>query len=189
MDYCHAIAATLTEHRKLPRLTDDATPAERRHVHMMDLEIHHRGRALQEAAARDFAALNHWRFSPRDFSIKTLIRGGARATRDEYPPTLHPSELLDHAVYFRELVKPYRPAAIVGQPYESAVTVDCAIKLARSLKLVLHVPPVSTASWWFPRCTHFFCLTRPGFVVNFLPDQLAFEAVEKERTAAGEKVP
>jgi hypothetical protein len=134
------------------------------------------GDELRKNAAKEFAALNGWRYSERGFAIKTLARGGTHETREEWLWRLNPICLLDHSVYFREIPKPYRPVTIVGQPYESATSMDRGIELARSLGLELHAPPNSVASWWYPGYTQFFCLTRPGVEVRFLPDQLTFEA-------------
>jgi hypothetical protein len=78
-------------------------------------------------------------------------------------------ELFDHAVYFREMLSPYRPVAIVGQPYDTSEAKAHA--MATEIGLVLHVPPNLTASWWYPGDTRFFVFTRPNTNVSFLPDQ------------------
>jgi hypothetical protein len=159
INYCAAIAALFAEHRKIPTVTAGVDRKECLRIYAMQANIRRQQRELQEQAAKEFAALNGWRHSKRVFSIKTLARGGTHAARGEDRYTLDPHSLLDHSVYFRELLQPYRPVAIVGQPYGS---LEKGIELAHSLKLELHTPPNSTASWWYPGQTQFFCLTRPG---------------------------
>ena len=184
-DYCNAIAALFAEQRKIPRPADAAGPRERGRIDIIHRILHQQMRELQERAAREFAALNGWRHSERVFSIKTLARGGARAVPGEDPYLLDPHDLLDHGVYFREIPQPYRPIAIVGQPYDTAISVDKATELAHSRGLDLHAPPNPTASWWYPGWTQFFCLTRLGVVVRFLPDQLTFEKRSSRDSDAG----
>ena len=58
---------------------------------------------------------------------------------------------------------------MIGQPYNTSE--DEARSIALKLRLELHAPPLITASWWFPGWTRFFCCTRPGTSVSFLPDQ------------------
>jgi hypothetical protein len=171
--YCIAIAALFAEGYKVPRATADTDRSERRRIEAMHADIHRQMRELQQQAAGAFAELNGWLLTERIFSIKTLIRGGTHAARGEWPIYLDPHCLLDHGVYFRETSKPYRPVAIVGQPYDTSV--EKGTELAHSLGLELHAPPNFTASWWYPNHARFFCLTRPGVVVRFLPDQLTFE--------------
>jgi hypothetical protein len=78
-------------------------------------------------------------------------------------------DLFDHAVFFRELERPYRATAIVGQPYNT--TLADAIEFADKVGLKVFAPPNLTASWWNPGSTRFFCFTRPSSEVRFLPDQ------------------
>ena len=78
-------------------------------------------------------------------------------------------DLFDHPVYFRETRSPYRPVAIVGQPYKTDVI--SARVTAMQIGLDLHVAPKRTASWWLPGSTAFFCFTRLEEIVRFLPDQ------------------
>ena len=172
-DYCNAIAALLAEQHKIPRLTVGMTDRERGRINILRKVLHRQMEGLQEQAAKEFAALNGWRHTERMFSTKTLARGGTHAAPGEIPGYLDPHELLDHCLYFRELRQPYRPVAIVAQPYD--VSVEKATEIAHALGLELHAPPNPTASWWYAGWARFFCLTRPGVVVQFLPDQLTFE--------------
>lgn len=142
---------------------------------MIHVEIHRQEAVLRKQAAEEFAALNGWRHTEMIFSNKTLIRGGVHATEGEWRWEVGPLNLFDHPVFFREIPQPYRPVAIVGQPYDSAINVNQATRLAHSLGLELHTPPNSVASWWYPGSTRFFCLTRPGVTVRFLLDQITFE--------------
>jgi hypothetical protein len=187
-DYCNVIAVLLAESRNLPRVTENTDPSERRHIDRLRADIHRQQRDLRRQAAKEFAALNGWRFSKQIFSIKTLTRGGTHAAQGEYPGEVYPLDLLDHAVYFREMPRPYRPVAIVGQPYDH-VSVEKGTELARALQLDLYAPPNSVASWWYPGHTRFFCLTRPGVAVRFLPDQLTFEPCSRRDSDAKEERP
>ena len=82
-------------------------------------------------------------------------------------------------MFFREIARPYRTAAIVGQPYNTKP--DEARAVAAEINLALHVPPNLTASWWYPGWTRFLCFTRPAVArVQFLPEQL-----ERSEEAAG----
>jgi hypothetical protein len=123
---------------------------------------------LQRSAAKAFAALNGWRWSDRQFSVKTLARGGAY-DHGYYYDALFVHDFFDHPVFFRELERPYRAAAIVGQPYSTELA--DAIKFAEKVGLKVFAPPNLTASWWNPGSTRFFCFTRPRPEVRFLPDQ------------------
>jgi hypothetical protein len=88
------------------------------------------------------------------------------------------SNLFDHALFFREAVRPYRAAAIVGQPYDTSA--DTARAAAVEIGLVLHVPTNVNASWHYPGWTRFFVFTRPAVArVQFLPEQL--EGSERNR--------
>jgi hypothetical protein len=86
-----------------------------------------------------------------------------------------------HPLFFREIARPYRTAAIVGQPYHTD-TAD-ARTVAAKIGLVLHVPPKETASWWYPGWTRFFCFTRPeAACVQFLPEQLESRRRNRDHT-------
>jgi hypothetical protein len=181
-NYCNEIAALFGEFRKLPRITADTDRNEKRRIHALQADIHRQQRDLQLEAAREFATLNGWRYTERTFSIKTLARGGTHATREEFSGGLGPLDLVDHGVYFRETCRPYRPVAVVGQPY--SISLENGTQLARAYGLELHAPPNLTASWWYPNWTRCFCLTCPGTAVRFLPDQLAFEPRFPDDSAA-----
>jgi|SRR6516164_3888241 len=135
--------------------------------------------ALKDAAAKAFAALNGWLVTKRrSFHTNTLARGGTHDNRrDYYASGFHSHELFDHAVYFRWASRPYKAAAIVGQPYTASddeqlnEQLERAYAEAQKLGLKLHVPTNLTASWWYPTKTAFFCFTRPAQRVVFLPEQ------------------
>ena len=142
-------------------------------IHLLNLEEED----LQHSAAKAFAALNGWRWTERSFLVGTLLRAGARDgmwTLDDALNFRH-HDLFDHAVFFRELARPYRAAAIVGQPYNTDL--PKAIEFADQVGLKVFAPPNLTASWWNPGSTRFFCFTRPGPQVRFLPDQELEECV------------
>jgi hypothetical protein len=136
-------------------------------------QLEHREDELRRQAAGDFAALNGWRRSRSRFSVKTLLRGGVH---DGYGQSAYNDAAIDpisidHALFFREPARPYRAAAIVGQPYDTSA--DTARAAAGEIGLVLHVPTNVNASWHYPGWTRFFCFTRPAVAsVQFLPEQL-----------------
>jgi hypothetical protein len=83
--------------------------------------------------------------------------------------------LLDHDLYYRDAA-PGRGrirAAIVGQPYLSAQRDADACHLAQKFGLMLHIPPVPTASIWNPGWCVFWVFTAPGVEVQWLPEQMS----------------
>ena len=129
--------------------------------------------ALRRCAAIQFGELNGWQATYRGFRADTLARGGCHDSCNWGDPP-QPNALFDHPVYFREIARPYRSAAIVGQPY--ATDLETAQRLAAELGLVVHAPTFLTASWWAPGRTRLFCVTRPDVTqVQFLDDQTYWE--------------
>ena len=119
-----------------------------------------------QAAMTAFAKLNGWRPSEvASYGLSLLgrdrVSGRIRADNHDFP-------LLDHCIWFRE---GRRYAAVVGQPYLSAV--DIAGERARLLDrgLVLHLPPDPFASFHYPGWTLFAVVTKPCVRVRFLPEQ------------------
>jgi hypothetical protein len=157
---------------EIRKLRDEANLIARQNPHHPKLRlIHAHSRELETQAAQGFAALNGWHLTDREFATGTLARGGPHVSREEqFNIGISSHELFDHCVYFRELERPYRAAAIVTQPYNTDL--DQARELAAEIGLALHAPPKPTASWWYPGWARFFCLTRPGHAaVRFLPEQ------------------
>jgi hypothetical protein len=146
---------------------------------------------LRRQAAQEFAALNGWRWTAHPFLARTLARGGTHegrrdggggwgtfGVRDETIDGWMHHVLFDHPLFFREIARPYRTAAIVGQPYDTEPA--AAIVHAAGFRRICHVPPNYLASWWYPGWTRFFCLTRPEVArVQFLSEQL--EKPERNR--------
>jgi hypothetical protein len=164
---------------------DNGRDLEYRHRLVGLKQLEHREDELRRQAAGDFAALNGWRRSRSRFSVKTLLRAGVHdgygqsAYNDAAIDPISISNLFDHALFFREAVRPYRAAAIVGQPYDTSA--DTARAAAVEIGLVLHVPTNVNVSWHYPGWTRFFCFTRPAVArVQFLPEQL-----ERSEEAAG----
>jgi hypothetical protein len=173
VDYCREIRARMSEGWRLHRQAEEHKTVRGRDVewrrlqsqiHLLHLELER----LQLNAAKAFAALNGWRWTEREFLVKTLARGGAH-DHGYYYDALFVHDFFDHPVFFRELTRPYRSAAIVGQPYNTELA--AAIEFADRVGLKVSAPPNLTASWWNPGSTRFFCFTRPGPEVRFLPDQ------------------
>lgn len=166
IDYCNEIALTMDKAQALEKQIESS--GERR-LRWEQHQLHQREDELRQRAATSFAQLNGWKYSKASFAPRVLARGSTQHKRNERWDAGWRHELFDHPVYFRETRAPYRPVALVGQPY--ATEVAKARVLAMEIGLELHVPPILTASWWFPRFTRFFCFTRPGTGVAFLPDQ------------------
>lgn len=142
IDLAHALQKEASERWR----ADDKCPWRRKSAEVS--AAHDAERALQREAAEAFAALNGWRLSPSYFGTHTLAKGGVHSRvgylngRDP----LDPHCLFDHPVHFRELKRPYRTIAIVGQPYGTPI--EDAQRIAAALGLGLHTPPNLTASWW-----------------------------------------
>jgi hypothetical protein len=172
MNYCAEIAGLMGEADKLYAAADAREQAsgrdpEYRLLRIQAKQMAARKNELRRQAAQEFAALNGWRLTERGFSPETLARGGTHSGLDWG----YDLDLLDHPVFFREIVRPYRTAAIVGQPYDTKS--DEARAIAAKIGLALHVPPKATASWWYPGWARFFCFTRREIAsVQFLPEQL-----------------
>jgi hypothetical protein len=165
MNYCNEIAATMqSAHTLNIRIRNGE-----KHLHWEMSRLGKYVSDLQRRAAEDFAKLNGWKYSEADFAPAMLVRGSTQRKRNEYGIEGWMHELFDHPVYFRETRSPYRPVAIVAQPYNTDIA--SARVIATRIGLDLHAPPNLTASWWFPGSTRFFCCTRPAQVVQFLPDQ------------------
>jgi hypothetical protein len=165
MSYCEEITAAMAKGRALETRIRNGE----KHLHG---ELDRLGRLrneLQQRAAIDFAKLNGWKYSKASFAPSMLARGSTQRKMREAWDEGWVHELFDHPVYFRETRSPYRPVAIVGQPYKTDVI--SARVTAMQIGLDLHVPPKRTASWWLPGSTAFFCFTRPEQIVRFLPDQ------------------
>ena len=156
---------------------DNGRDLEYRHRLVGLKQLEHQEDELRRQAAEDFAALNGWRQSRSRFSVKALLRGGVH---DGYGQSAYDnaiidpisiSNLFDHALFFREIARPYRSAAIVGQPYDTSA--DTARAAAVEIGLVLHVPTNVNASWHYPGWRRFFVFTRPEIErVCFLPEQM-----------------
>ena len=178
MNYCAEIAGLMAEAHKLyvaaeARKEASGRDHEYRLMRMRRDQIVDREYELQRQAAQEFAARNGWRWTKRHFLARTLARGGTHdgGFYDELINGGVSHDLFDHPLFFRELARPYRTAAIVGQPYNTAI--EDARTIAAKIGLVLHVLPDPTASWWYPGVTRFFCFTRPQITsVQFLPEQI-----------------
>ena len=120
----------------------------------------------RRAAMDAFAELNGWRPSEvASYGLSLLGRGrmSGRICADN-----HDCDLLDHCVWFRE---GRRYAAVVGQPYLSAVDIAEARARLADRGLVLHLAPDPLASFHYPGWTLFVVVTKPGVRVRFLPEQ------------------
>ena len=110
--------------------------------HFHHVERAHLKTLVNAAIARE----RGWIVAKRSFGIEALKRG-TLTRRGEEPGVMgHPE--LDHVAYFREAVRPYRPAAIITHAYCSA---DEVVACASRHGLKCEVLPWS---WHFPvSCT------------------------------------
>ena len=177
--YCGEIASVMRQVRALQQERKEGNGDDKR-LYWKLRRLQDREDELRQQAALDFAKLNGWKFSWAEFAPTMLARDSTR--RGDYGDSGWRRELFDHPVYFCSPRRPYRPVAIVGQPYNTGVAE--ARDKARQLGLELHVPPAPTASWWYPSATRFFCFTRPGTAVQFLPEQ--YETLERESASPAE---
>jgi len=171
MNYSAEIADVM---QQLSRLHKEIGEREKTGERNWDLEnklreLERREDELEAQAAKAFADRNGWRVSRR-FMLETLIKGRVRDGWKLENASIWQRDLFDHPEFFRENQRPYRAVAIVGQPY-SHVKIETARERARELGLDLYVPPKVNASWHYPNHTRFFCITRPGTAVQFLPEQ------------------
>jgi hypothetical protein len=119
----------------------------------------------QRAARCEFAKLNGWRCTTSWYGFETEV-----CRRWQYDHSI-----IDHPLLFREIARPYRPVAIVTQPYntkpEQLKPIRGKLGAPIETELVWHVPPVPLASIHYPGATFFYVLTRPGVTVQWLPEQ------------------
>lgn len=108
---------------------------------------------IHETLAREFAIFNGWRLSKPSFGLGQLARRSNQSRRHE--PTLPPHPF-DHNYFYREIVPPYRPAAIATHPYtfDDSQFLELATKYGIDVQLIEDFP-----SWWFPGSTHLILAT------------------------------
>ena len=138
--------------------------------------IYYRECGLRDDAAPEFAALNGWRETDYAFRLDTLRRHGCHNGKwydedgDLDGQLKNTGHWLDHLLHFREIARPYRTAAIVTQPYHT--TLEEAREYASAIGLSIAAPQNAVASFHYPGCCRFFCLTRQGApAVRFLQCQ------------------
>jgi len=132
---------------------------------------------LQKMAIKAFADLNGWR--------PTEGRSGFYVISNHSDIYLgqnrgYTHAFFDHHLLFRDLSFPYRPAAVVGQPYDGAFNSTVKkdeLKFSGKLggpegELDWHLPPIPTASIYYPGACMFCVVTRKGVVPRWLPEQL-----------------
>jgi hypothetical protein len=130
---------------------------------------------LQAVAAQTLADLNGWRIAGRSFAPDTL--GMCHSAADRRAELF---ESLDHCIYFRESVRPYRTVAMATQPYGNAEHMGCYSEEARGRGHLMHIPPGGLyASIWFPGSTMFGVMTKPGVTVLWLPEQQRLSGFEE----------
>ena len=63
--YCAETAALFAEHRNLPPIMADTDRGERRRIGAMHANIYRQQQELQKQAAKEFAAINNWRYTAK----------------------------------------------------------------------------------------------------------------------------
>ena len=120
----------------------------------------------KDATSRVFAYLNRWEYHPtkHPFCLHGLHAGKlqhcgcAEANRG----------VLRYPLVFTDQLK--QPAAIVGQSYSN----DAAEvrRIAKQYGLEVHQPPARYASIFYPGACDFHVFSRPGTLVQWLPEQM-----------------
>jgi len=131
-----------------------------------------------------FAAINGVK-PGSEFDLEALRRGSPMALSHhtiDWPGCDHPSFLK----------RGRRAAMMVSEPYDSYMVEKTRVEATR-LGLVVHQPPNTRASLYWPGWTYFVVLTRPDFgEVKWLPEQVKFPRAwsfpdsppERDRAAA-----
>jgi hypothetical protein len=135
---------------------------------------------LMLEAATAFGALNEWRMAPHAFSLTALRDHKVRDAQCGGVFNGYDAGFVDHPQWFREIKRPYRAAAIVAHLYgpgdvsdwAASARVDMGTWAARN-GLTAHVPTDTWASWYFPGVCLLVVYTRPGVVIQWLPEQCA----------------
>jgi hypothetical protein len=129
----------------------------------------------QRALAVAFGELNNWRLTTREFhscDLGTCRRNWLGCT--------------ERALYYRDATR--RNVALVVQPYIAEhCTGDWLSKLKANYAargLCCHAPPQVCASFWYPGWTAFLVITKPGAMVQWLPEQLAWQPEPRPGMAA-----
>ena len=71
--YCAEIAALFAEHRNLPPIMADTNRGERRRIGAMHANIYRQQQELQKQAAKEFAAINNWRYTAKKSGAWYLV--------------------------------------------------------------------------------------------------------------------
>jgi hypothetical protein len=127
---------------------------------------------LKGAAADAFAELNGWKRSPA--AHRFVIEATGRQSEIFYRHGHYSHAFFDHPIKFRERLPPYRPIAIVGQPYDlprGEIAFRGKLGTREMEPLDWHVAPGPLASIHFPGSCYFCVVVRRGTPVKWLPEQ------------------
>lgn len=116
-------------------------------------ELERRQTDLQRGLAEEFGRRHGWRLLRRcRFQLGQLARRSNHVTKQEaWQPVYGKWPLTDHAYYYREIERPWRPAAIAAHVYDGAYEprqeeiAAFAAEHGLSARVVDGFP-----SWWFP---------------------------------------
>lgn len=100
---------------------------------------------LGQHLAKGFAKSRGWIWSKRRFEISTLLRLRPTISGSRHDVDLQRWPYIDHAQYFRQPTRPYKPAAILTHSYEPAENIELfATAFGLNYELLEY-------SWYYPR--------------------------------------
>jgi hypothetical protein len=118
--------------------------------------------SLQHKAAHEFATLNGWQVTRRDFALEDI---GQFRSRNGFTG----NTTLDHPLHFKDQRNVC--AAIVVQPYHDRE--EWFRELAKDRGVACHTPPHPQASIHYPDIAFFVVLTMSDHRITWLPEQSA----------------
>jgi hypothetical protein len=131
---------------------------------------------LSRVAITEFAEANGWLWSKSStgFVVSAVHREDeifyGRRMRGE-----RSHAFFDHSLLFHEPQRPYRPIALVGQPYQfpkGSIAFRGKLGTRDICDLEWRVAPAALASIHFPGSCYFCVVTRSNTLVQWLPEQL-----------------
>ena len=107
---------------------------------------HRQAVVIQKKLAKEFANRQPWAATQRGFTLAQLGRRSNRSQRGDWGCS---TRVADHPYFYRELERPYKPAAIAAHLYDwpdQEVDVKEAVQeFGLSYRVVRDFP-----SWWYP---------------------------------------
>lgn len=130
---------------------------------------------LKRRAGNEFARLNGWKLSDASTGFTIQAIGSQEIFYGLPSRGTYTTAFFDHPLKFREIEKPYRPVALVGQPYQlpqGELRFRGKLGSREVVDLDWHVAPAPLASIHFPGSCYFCVVTKVGTRIEWLPEQL-----------------